>query len=80
MNVGRFIQLTFVLAIVALIVGLSACDQVQQVLFPPQPEPPEMPPAMVEIPIGVVVAQTGPFAAAYGLPMLDGFEARSRTY
>ena len=32
---------------------------------------------MVEIPIGVVVAQTGPFAAAYGLPMLDGFRLAS---
>ena len=78
MNIGRFTQFTLVLAIVALIVGLSACDQVQQVLFPPQPEmPPEMPPETVEIPIGVVVAQTGPFAAAYGLPMLDGFRLAS---
>ena len=80
MNTGRFTQFAFVLAIVALIVGLSACDQIQQVLFPPEPEkPPEMPPEMVapEIPIGVVVAQTGPFAAAYGLPMLDGFRLAS---
>ena len=80
MKIGRFTQFAFVLAIVALIVGLSACDQIQQVLFPPEPEkPPEMPPEMVapEIPIGVVVAQTGPFAAAYGLPMLDGFRLAS---
>ena len=74
MKIGRFTQFTLVLAIVALIMGLSACDQVQQVLFPPQPE---MPPETVEIPIGVVVAQTGPFAAAYGLPMLDGFRLAS---
>ena len=78
MNIGRFTQFAFVLAIVALIVGLSACDQIQQVLLPPQPEkPPEMPPEMVEIPIGVVVAQTGEFAPAYGLPMLDGFRLAS---
>ena len=79
MKTGRFTQFAFVLAIVALIVGFSACDQVQQVLFPPQPEkPPEMPPMEApEIPIGVVVAQTGPFAAAYGLPMLDGFRLAS---
>ena len=78
MNIGRFTQFTLVLTIVALIVGFSACDQIQQVLFPPEPEkPPEMPPEMVEIPIGVVVAQTGPFAAAYGLPMLDGFRLAS---
>ena len=74
MKIGRFTQFTLVLAIVALIMGLSACDQVQQVLLPPQPE---MPPETVEIPIGVVVAQTGPFAAAYGLPMLDGFRLAS---
>ena len=73
MNIGRFTQFAFVLAIVALIVGLSACDQIQQVLLPPQPEmPPEMEAPV--IPIGVVLAQTGPFASAYGLPMLDGFE------
>lgn len=78
MSLKRFTQFTLVFAIVALIVGLSACDQVQQVLFPPQPEPPpEMPPEKVEIPIGVVVAQTGPNAAAYGLPMLDGFRLAS---
>ena len=73
MNIRRFPLFAFVLAIVTLIVGLSACDQIQQVLLPAQPEmPPEM--EAHEIPIGVVLAQTGPFAAAYGLPMLDGFE------
>ena len=73
MNIRRFTQFAFVLAIVSLIVGLSACDQIQQVLLPAQPEmPPEM--EAYEIPIGVVLAQTGPFAAVYGLPMLGGFE------
>ncbi len=57
MNIGRFTQFAFVLAIVALIVGLSACDQIQQVLLPAQPEmPPEMEDVSVEIPIGVVLA------------------------
>ncbi len=75
MKIGRFTQFAFVLAIIALIVGLSACDQIQQVLLPPPPEkPPEMPPEAPEIPIGVVLAQTGDFAPAYGLPMLAGFE------
>ena len=69
MNISKFTQLTLVLAIVALIVGLSACDQIQQILVP---APPEMEGS--EIPIGVVLAQTGDFAAPYGLPMLDGFE------
>jgi branched-chain amino acid transport system substrate-binding protein len=75
MSIKRFTQSAFVLAIVALIVGLSACDQIQQVLLPAQPEtPPEMEDVGVEIPIGVVLAQTGEFAPAYGLPMLGGFE------
>ena len=75
MNIGRFTQFTLVLAIVALIVGFSACDQIGQVLFPPEPEkPPEMPPEMVEIPIGVVVDETGPNSTGYGIPMRKGFE------
>ena len=71
MNIGRFTTFASILAIIALIVGLSACDQIGQLLVP---APPETEDVGVEIPIGVVVAQTGPFAAAYGLPMLDGFE------
>ena len=35
MNTSRFTKIASVLAIVALIVGLSACDQVQQLLIPP---------------------------------------------
>ena len=34
MNVGRFCKFAFVLAIVALIAGLSACDQIQQLSRP----------------------------------------------
>lgn len=69
MKVSRFIKFTFAIAIVALIAGLSACDQLQQ-LFPPA----EMEGLSGEIPVGVVVAQTGQFAEPYGLPMLDGFK------
>ena len=68
MNISRFTKFTFVLAVIALIAGLSACDQIQQILPPPQ-----MDGLSGEIPIGVVVAQTGQFADPYGLPMLDGF-------
>ena len=71
MNIRRFPQFAAVLAIIVLIAGLSACDQIGQLLVP---APPETEDVGVEIPIGVVLAQTGPFAAAYGLPMLDGFE------
>ena len=71
MNVGRFTKVAFVLAIVALITGLSACDQIGQLLVP---APPEMEDMSAEIPIGVVVALTGRFADAVGIPMLNGFE------
>ena len=60
----------FVLAIVALIVGLSACDQIGQPLIPP----PEMEGLTGEIPIGVVLALTGQFADELGKPMQNGFE------
>ena len=71
MNVGRFCKLAFVLAIVALITGLSACDQIGQLLVP---APPEMEDMSAEIPIGVVVALTGRFADEIGIPMQNGFE------
>ncbi|MDE0185441.1 MAG: ABC transporter substrate-binding protein [Candidatus Poribacteria bacterium] len=69
MNVSRFTKFTFVLAIVALIAGLSACDQLNQ-LFPP----PEMEGLPDEILIGVVVDETGANATGYGIPMKKGFE------
>ena len=64
MNIRRITRFTFVLAIAVLIVGLSACDQlVNLILDLPEDMPPEdMPPApglSGEIPIGVVLPQTG---------------------
>ena len=70
MNVGRFTKLAFVLAIITLIAGFSACDQTQQLLLPAPPTEG----LSGEIPIGVVVALTGRFADAVGIPMLNGFE------
>ena len=69
MNIGRCIKLTFLLAIVALVAGLSACDQLQQ-LFPP-PETEGLPD---EILVGVVVDETGANSTGYGIPMRKGFE------
>ena len=71
MNNSSITAFLFVLAIVALITGLSACDQIGQLLVPP---PPEMEGISGEIPIGVVVALTGRFADDVGIPMLNGFE------
>ena len=38
MKISRFTKIASVLAIVTLIVGFSACDQSQQLLFPGPPE------------------------------------------
>ena len=70
MNIRRSTKFVFVLAIVALIVGLSACDQIGQLLVPAPPTGD----LSGEIPIGVVVALTGRFADEIGIPMLHGFE------
>ena len=71
MNTRRLTIFASPLAIVALIVGLSACDQVQQLLLPATPQ---MEALSGEISIGVVLALTGRHAAPYGLPMQRGFE------
>lgn len=71
MNTRRSTKFAFVLAIVALIAGLSACDQIGQLLLP---APPQMEGLSGEIPIGVVVALTGRFANDVGIPMHIGFE------
>ena len=71
MKVRRFTKFASVLAVVALIVGLSACDQIQQALLPPQPE---MPPEMEKIIIGVSLPLDDVNGPLYGLPMKRGFE------
>ena len=70
MNIRRFTTFAFVLAIVTLIAGLSACDQIGQLLIPATP-PTEG--RSGEIPIGVVLPITGRLAAI-GLRMGEGFE------
>ena len=71
MNIGRFTKFASVLAIVALIVGLSACDQIQQLLVP---APPEMGGLSGEIIIGVSLPLDDENATRYGLSMQRGFE------
>lgn len=70
MKTRRFTTFACALAIVALIAGFSACDQIQQLLTP---ETPQME-GRGEISIGVVLPLTGTLAAPYGLPMQRGFE------
>ncbi len=71
MNIRRFTPFAFVLAIALLIVGLSACDQIQQLLLPATPQ---MEGLSGEIPIGVVLSLTGRLASSFGRPMQHGFD------
>ena len=72
MNIRRFARFVFVLATVALIPGLFACDQIQQLLIP---APPQMEGVSEEIRIGLSLPLTGRFVAAFGyLPTQQGFE------
>lgn len=71
MKVNRFTQFTLVLAIVALIVGFTACDQIAQVLLPP---PQDMDGLPGEIIIGVSLPLDDENGPLYGLPMKRGFE------
>ena len=56
MTIRRFTPLAFVLTIAVLIAGLSACEQIDQLL---RPTPPQMEGLRGEISIGVVLPQTG---------------------
>ena len=66
----RFTQFVIILAIIALIVGFSACDQIQELLIPATPQ---MEGVSGEIPIGLVYPATGRLASI-GMEMGSGFE------
>ncbi len=75
MNTKKFTSFVFLFAIVALIVGLSACDRVSQIVKPTTPQVMEV---GDDISIGVVLPLTGRFSDASGTPLLQSFElARS---
>ena len=61
----------FLFAITALIIGLSACDRVSEVV---QPVTPQMTETSQEISIGVVLPVTGRFESSFGVPISQGFE------
>ena len=70
MIIRRFARFVFVLTIIALIVGFSACDQIQGLLIPATPQ---MEGLSGEIPVGLVLPITGRLAS-FGLPIQRGFE------
>ena len=71
MNIRRISTFTFILTVALVIVGFSACDQIQQLLVP---APPDMEDVNLEIPIGVVLPVTGRLASTFGVPIRIGFE------
>jgi branched-chain amino acid transport system substrate-binding protein len=71
MNIRKIIAFMLPVAIAALIVGLSSCDRVSQIVQPTTPstqEPSE------EITIGVVLPLTGRLTDSFGKSMQQGFE------
>ena len=72
MNLRRIVTFAFVCAMVALTVGLSGCEKIAPMVPDDTTTMPEM--MEGEVPIGLAVALTGPFAEPYGLPMQRGFE------
>ncbi len=70
MNTKIFTIFVYLLAIVALILGLSACDQIEQLLIPTTPQ---MEGLSGEISIGLVYPITGRLGSV-GMEMENGFE------
>ena len=71
MNIQKIITFTFLSVIIVLIVGLSACDRVSQII---QSATPQMAEPGAEISIGVVLPMTGRLTESFGKPMQQGFE------
>ena len=71
MKIGQITTFAFALAIVLLIVGLSACDQIGQLLVPATSQMEDL---SEEIPIGVVLPITGRLSSTFGVPIGNGLE------
>ena len=71
MSIRKIIALMFPVLIVALIVGLSSCDRVSEIV---QSTPPEMQEPSKEISIGVVLPLTGRLTDSFGKPVQQGLE------
>ena len=71
MNIRKIITFTFLFAVTALIVGLSSCDRISEII---QPTTPQMTEVGEDISIGVVLPLTGRSSYASGPPLLQSFE------
>ena len=76
---NQMTRFSFIFAIIALIVGLSACEQLVQLLSDGDSAAmdtkiPQLTGVSGEIPIGLVSPVTGRFTSSYGPPINQGFE------
>ena len=71
MNIRKIITLTFLPIIALLIVGLSSCERVSEIV---QPTTPQMTETSEAVAIGVVLPVTGRFESSFGVPISQGFE------
>ena len=69
MRISRFTKVVSVLVLVALFLCFSACDQVEQLLFPAPPQE-----VSEDIIIGIDLPLSGAYADPYGFAMQRGFE------
>ena len=71
MNTKKFTSFASLFAVVILIVGLSACDRVSQIVHPATSQMTE---TSEDISIGVVLPMTGRLSDSFGIPISQGFE------
>ncbi len=69
---NQMTRYSFILAIIALILGIAACDELVSIL--PSGDAPQVEGVVGEIPIGLVYPATGRFTNSYGSPIYQGFE------
>ena len=67
----KIVTFTFITAIFALIIGLSACDRISKVI---QPSTPQMTEDSGDISIGVVLPLTGRLTDSFGISVSQGYE------
>lgn len=71
MKPRKIITFMFIWAIISLIVGFSACDQIEELLLP---TPPQMEGLSGDIRIGVALPLTGRFVTSPGFRLVHGYE------
>lgn len=71
MNTKRFTLFAYLFTVTVLMLGLSACDRISQIV---QPTTPQITEDSEDISIGVVLPLTGRLGDSFGTPISQGFE------